>query len=201
VPDMSSAEDERVVTLTTDRDGVVRMPVDRPGLWNVRALHVVPSDPGSGADWDTHWVTLVFGVEDTGSRRHLSQGSQADSAAVAQIVHRFHAALEAADSATALRLLKDDAIIQESGAVETKEEYRSHHLPGDIAFARAVRREGGPVRVVVRGDVAWTTSTSTMRGTFRDRLVNSQSVELMVLERTAEGWRIAAIHWSSRNLR
>lgn len=201
VPDMSSAEDERVVTLTTDRDGVVRMPVDRPGLWNVRALHVVPSDPGSGADWDTHWVTFVFGVEDTRSGRQLSRGSQADSVAVAQIVYRFHAALEAADSATALRLLKDDAIIQESGAVETKEEYRSHHLPGDITFARAVRREGGPVRVVVRGDVAWTTSTSTMRGTFRDRLVNSQSVELMVLERTAEGWRIAAIHWSSRNLR
>jgi ketosteroid isomerase-like protein len=124
-----------------------------------------------------------------------------DSAAVARVVHAFHEALEAADSAAALRLLADHATILESGGVETKEEYRSHHLPGDIAFARAVRREGGPVRVVVRGDVAWATSTSTVRGTYRDRPVNSQSVELMVLERTAEGWRIAAIHWSSRALR
>jgi ketosteroid isomerase-like protein len=124
-----------------------------------------------------------------------------DSVAVAQVVHAFHDALEAADSAAALGLLADQAIILESGGVETKQEYRSHHLPGDIAFARAVRREGGPVRVVVRGDVAWATSTSTVRGTYRDRPVNSQSVELMVLERTAEGWRIAAIHWSARALR
>jgi hypothetical protein len=40
-----------------------------------------------------------------------------------------------------------------------------------------------------------------MRGTYRDRAVNSQCVELMLLERTPEGWRIAAIHWSSRQLR
>lgn len=189
VPGRSGAEDERMVTLTTDPNGIVRVPTDRSGLWNVRALHVVPSDPGTGADWETHWATMVFEVSGT------------DSTAVAQVVHRFHAALEAGDSATALELLKDDAIILESGTVETKEEYRSHHLPGDIAFARAVRREGGPLRVVARGDVAWATSTSTVHGTYRDRPVNSTSVELMVLERTSRGWRIAAIHWSSRTLR
>lgn len=125
----------------------------------------------------------------------------ADSAAVAEVVQRFHGALEAGDSATALGLLREDAIILESGGVETKEEYRSHHLPGDIAFARAVRRDGGPIRIVIRGDVAWATSISTMRGTYRDRQVNSQSAELMVLERTPDGWRIAAIHWSSRPIR
>jgi ketosteroid isomerase-like protein len=205
VPGPAGTAEERAVTLTTEPDGVARVPIDGPGLWNVRALHVVPSDPGSGADWDTHWVTLVFGVDagGAGPSPHVAAAAPTtpDSAAVAEIVHRFHAALEAGDSATALRLLADDAIVLESGGVETKEEYRSHHLPGDIAFARAVARETGPVRVVVRGDVAWATSTSTMRGTYRDRPVNSQGVELMVLERTPEGWRIAAIHWSSRALR
>jgi ketosteroid isomerase-like protein len=126
---------------------------------------------------------------------------EADSAAVAQVIHRFHAALEAGDSATALGLLSGDAKILESGGIETKEEYRSDHLPGDIAFAQAVARESGPVRVVVRGDVAWATSESVMRGSYRDRPINSRSVELMVLERTGEEWRIAAIHWSSRALR
>jgi ketosteroid isomerase-like protein len=124
-----------------------------------------------------------------------------DAAAVAEIVHRFHGALETADSATVLALLTDDAIILEAGGVETKEEYRGHHLPSDIAFARAVRREAGPLEVTVRGDVAWVTSTSVSRGTFRDRPVNSQGAELMVLVRTPEGWRISAVHWSSRNLR
>jgi ketosteroid isomerase-like protein len=125
----------------------------------------------------------------------------ADSLAVAQVIDRFHDALAAGDSAAALSLLTDDVIILESGDVETKEEYRAHHLSADIAFARAVPRQAGPMRVTVRGDVAWATSTSIMRGSYRDREINSQSVELMVLERTAAGWRIAAIHWSSRTLR
>jgi ketosteroid isomerase-like protein len=190
----SSPQDERVVTLTTDAAGVARVPIDRSGLWNVRALHVVPAAAGSGADWDTHWVTLVFGVGGDAS-------VAADSAAVAEVVHRFHAALAAGDSVTALQLLRDDAVILESGGTESKQEYRSHHLPSDIAFARAIRPDAGPMRVQVRGDAAWATSTSIVRGTFRDRPVNSQTVELMVLERTAQGWRIAAIHWSSRALR
>jgi ketosteroid isomerase-like protein len=124
-----------------------------------------------------------------------------DSAAVARVVQQFHAALQAGDSAAALSILHEDAVILESGVAETKQEYRSHHLASDIAFARAVPRIAGPVRVVVRGDVAWATSTSTARGNYRDREVNSQSAELMVLERTREGWRIMAIHWSSRTLR
>jgi ketosteroid isomerase-like protein len=196
VSSLSGRDDERVVTLTTDGAGDIRIPIDRSGIWNVRAIHVVPSDPGAGADWDTHWVTLVFGVEGAGRGP-----TEADSAAVAATVSAFHAALEAGDSVAALRLLTSDATILESGGLETKEEYRSHHLPGDIAFARAVAREVQPLGVVVRGDVAWATSTSVVRGTYRDRPVHSQGVELVVLERTAEGWRIAAIHWSSRPLR
>jgi ketosteroid isomerase-like protein len=124
-----------------------------------------------------------------------------DSAAVARVIHEFHAALEAGDSATVLRLLHDDAVILETGEVETKEEYRSHHLSADIAFARAVPRQATPLRVTVRGDVAWASSTSVARGHYRDRDVNSQSAELVVLERTATGWVISAIHWSSRTLR
>jgi ketosteroid isomerase-like protein len=137
---------------------------------------------------------------DTGIRT-LTGTTHEDSAAVARVVHRFHEALEAGDSLAALDLLHEDAVILESGGTETRAEYRAHHLPGDIAFARAVDREAGPVRVTTRGDVAWATSVSVMRGTFREREVNSRSVELMVLERTPNGWRIVAIHWSSRPLR
>lgn len=130
-----------------------------------------------------------------------TSGSAADSAAVVHVVHRFHNALVAGDSATVLRLLHDDAVILESGDLETKQEYRSHHLPADIAFARAVPREAGTVQVTIHGDVAWASSTSIARGRYRDRDVNSQSAELMVLQRNPSGWVISAIHWSSRTLR
>lgn len=46
----------------TDAEGVARIPVMKPGLWNVRTIHIVPADMGPGADWDVHWATLVFGV-------------------------------------------------------------------------------------------------------------------------------------------
>ncbi|HEV7587488.1 MAG TPA: nuclear transport factor 2 family protein, partial [Longimicrobium sp.] len=76
-------------------------------------------------------------------------------------------------------------------------EYRSHHLPADVEFARAVRSDQGPIRVRVQGDAAWVSSTSTTQGQFRGRAIHSAGAELMVLTRTPRGWRIAAIHWSS----
>jgi ketosteroid isomerase-like protein len=126
--------------------------------------------------------------------------SSADSAVLA-VIERYHVALAAADTAAVERLLASDAIILESGGIETRAEYLQHHLPGDIAFAAAVPRQRGDVRVVVLGDVAWATSSSTTRGEFRGRTVNSSSAELMVLRRVAGEWKIAAIHWSSRALR
>ena len=124
-------------------------------------------------------------------------GAQADSAAVAATVNRFHAALAAGDSAAALALLAPDVEVLESGERETRAEYRAHHLAADIEFARAVRSERGPVRVRVSGGVAWATTMSTTRGPFRGRAIDSEGAELMVLVRTDDGWRIAAIHWSS----
>lgn len=120
-----------------------------------------------------------------------------DSAAAAAAVERFHRALGAGDSAAALALLAEDAVVLESGEVESREEYRAHHLPADIAFAAVVKGTRSPLAVAVRGDVAWITSTSTATGTFRGRAVSSAGAELMVLTRAAEGWRISAIHWSS----
>ncbi|HKP76151.1 MAG TPA: nuclear transport factor 2 family protein [Longimicrobiaceae bacterium] len=125
----------------------------------------------------------------------------ADSAAVAATVARFHAALAAGDSVGALALLAPDVVIMESGGVESRADYRSHHLGADIEFARAVPSRTDAVKVRVRGDVAWASSTSTTQGSFRGRDINAAGAELMVLSRTASGWRIEAIHWSSRSRR
>lgn len=185
--------------LTTNASGVVRLPVTRAGLWNVRTIHVVQAESGSGADWDTHWATLVFHVGDR-SAPGAARGAD-DSAAAAAVVARYHRALEDGDSATALSLLAPDATILESGGLESRDEYRSHHLPGDIEFARAVPSRRGPLHVTIRGDVAWARSTSVTEGQFRGRAINSAGAELMVLSREADGWRIRAIHWSSRTRR
>ena len=121
-----------------------------------------------------------------------------DSSDVAAVVARYHSALASGDSAAAIALLTDDAVVLETGSVETKSEYRAHHLPADIAFARAVPSQRSPIVVRVRGDVAWASSTSTTQGEFRGRAINSSGAELMVLSREPDGWKIRAIHWSSR---
>lgn len=123
----------------------------------------------------------------------------ADSAAAA--VAAFHVALGRGDSSSALALLAADAVILESGGLETLGEYRSHHLPADIAFTRAVPSSGAVSHAAVVGSVAWVTTTSTTTGTFGDRAINSQNAELVVLSREPIGWRIRAIHWSSRSRR
>lgn len=128
----------------------------------------------------------------------LPQDRASDSAAAATVVRRFHEALIRGDSAAALALLAEDAIVLEAGTIETRAEYQRHHLPADIRFAQAVPNAHGSARVVVTGDVAWITSSSEATGTFEDRPINSVGAELMVLSRTAAGWRIRAIHWSSR---
>lgn len=134
-----------------------------------------------------------------GPRTAMSQA--ADREAVLATVNAFHAALARGDSATALQQLAPDVMILESGGLETLAEYRSHHLPGDIAFARAVPSEKGESSVTISGDVAWVVGTSRTTGTYRERAINSAGAELMVLTRTPAGWRIRAIHWSSRTVR
>jgi len=166
----------------------------RPAAHEIR---VVPNAFAAGSDASTRVPGHVpIAPATLGSGAPTQRRS--DSADAAATVERFHAALAAGDSAGALALLTPDVVILESGGVETREDYRAHHLPADIAFARAVKGERAPLRVTVRGDAAWATGTSTTVGEYRGRPVNSSGAELVVLTRTPQGWRIAAIHWSSR---
>lgn len=189
-------------SLVTDEKGIARVSVDRAGLWNLRTLHAAPTATDGGKAWEVAFATIVFQAS-AGAHAHGPGALQPsrDSGAVAAVVERFHALLAAGDSTTALSLLAQDAVILESGGIETRSEYRSHHLPGDIGFAMAIKSERGAKRVVVRGDVAWVTSTSTTSGDYRGRAVNSAGAELVVLTREGQQWRISAVHWSSRTRR
>ena len=129
-------------------------------------------------------------------------GQSGPGATAPETVHAFHAALAAGDSTTALSLLAPGVVIFESGGVEaSRDEYRSHHLPADTEFAQSVAREITGERSGSHGDLTWVLTESHSTGSFRDRPVNVRGVETMLLRRTAEGWRIIHIHWSSRRTR
>ena len=148
-------------------------------------------------------ASVAFGVPCIAQRPDSigRPGAVADSAAVAAAVERYGQALERGDSAAALALLSPDVVILESGGSETLAEYRSHHLPADMQFAQAVKGEQTPIRVVVRGDAAWAWRTGRSIGTYNTRPIDMSNAELMVLVRSGGEWKIAAIHWSSRQRR
>ncbi len=125
-------------------------------------------------------------------------GTAPDSTAIAAMAAAFHAALAAGDSTSALALLSDDAVVLESGELETRAQYAAHHLAADIEFAQALGGERTVTGVRQVGDAAWLWAVSSVRGTWRGREVDSLGTELLVLAKEGEDWRIRAIHWSSR---
>ena len=129
-----------------------------------------------------------------------SETLSSDAGAIIAAVDGFHDALRRGDGAAAMKLLALDAVILESGFAETRADYEAHHLPEDIRFAQSVRSTRSDVRVQVDGNTAWLTSRSTSEGSFEGKPVNSAGVELAVLTKTAGGWRIRAIHWSSHKI-
>jgi ketosteroid isomerase-like protein len=116
-----------------------------------------------------------------------------------EVVRAFYVALETGDSAAAINLLTPDVVVLEAGGVEaSRDEYASHHLGSDMAFVSSVTREVMREFSGMEGDVAWVLGEARVRGTFRERPVDSVVAETMILRRTPAGWRIAHIHWSSR---
>ena len=116
--------------------------------------------------------------------------------AIATSTH-FYDLLRRGDSAAAARLLTPDAVVLESGDLETRAEYLAHHIGADIDFAKAVPSKRTIRQVVRQGNVIWLAATSTSNGQFENRPIDSSGAELMVLSRSHSGWRIRAIHWSS----
>jgi len=146
-------------------------------------------------------LPLLLAVASAGAptRRPEVIGPLLDSAAVVAVVSQFHQRLAQGDTAGVLGLLTPEALIFEGGAVETREQYRSHHLPADVEFLRAVKLSHTVRRAVTRGEPAWVGSTSEGQGTFRGRQLDLVGAELVVLERRGSQWQIAAVHWSSRS--
>jgi uncharacterized GH25 family protein len=52
----------RQVAARTDVHGRVRLPLGGAGVWMVKAVHMIPAPPGSGADWESFWASLTFAL-------------------------------------------------------------------------------------------------------------------------------------------
>ncbi|HYN20943.1 MAG TPA: DUF4198 domain-containing protein [Thermoanaerobaculia bacterium] len=48
------------VSARSDSNGRAELRLDRPGLWLIKAVHMVPAPKGSVADWESLWASLTF---------------------------------------------------------------------------------------------------------------------------------------------
>lgn len=59
-PKSANTAPETRVSERSDRRGRAALRLDRPGLWLVKAVHMVPAPAGSGAEWESLWASLTF---------------------------------------------------------------------------------------------------------------------------------------------
>lgn len=124
-----------------------------------------------------------------------------DSLAAVAVVEQFQAALAAGDSAKAVSLLADDLMVLEAGTIETRADYLAHHLGADIKASARAQGERMVLKVSLIGDAAYVITKTVRPPTGAPGSTGSELAELMVLSKTAGGWRICAVHWSSRRRR
>lgn len=125
---------------------------------------------------------------------------EAAKAALA-VVERFERALADGDRNAALEVLATDLVVYESGHAErSREEYAASHLDADIAFLNTAKTQLLSRSVNAVGDSAVVLSETRIRSERQGKATARASLETLLLRRTAHGWRITHIHWSSRAL-
>ncbi len=145
-------------------------------------------------------LAVAFGLS-LAATPALTQSAGTDSSAAKAVVERFHAALTSGDSVKAVVLLASDVLVLESGAIQTRAEYLSHHLGADMKASKGSKAARSVVQVRVMGDAAYVVSKTVSPPTGAEGSTGSEMAELMVLSKTASGWSIRAVHWSSRRRR
>lgn len=123
--------------------------------------------------------------------------SSGEEEQVINTLQAFERAIVNNNHEAASELLSDRVRILEGGGIETKEEYLSHHFHSDGKFLSAMERKVESRSVFIEGNTAWVTTQSRLQGSYSDRQLDLTSLELAVLKKTDNQWKITALHWSS----
>ncbi|MBN8738986.1 MAG: nuclear transport factor 2 family protein [Xanthomonadaceae bacterium] len=145
---------------------------------------------------EKHDAAVVAGRDDSRAEQQIAPAA-ADAVAV---VERFSAALAAGDVDKAAAELDPAVLILESGGVErSRDEYLlAGHARADAAFLKEAQVSPRRRTAQASGELAWVGSESAIHAKKGETVLAIDSTETMVLRKTAQGWKIVHIHWSSR---
>ena len=116
-----------------------------------------------------------------------------------KVVDAFSEAIRTNRLDQARDLLDPQVLILESGGAErSRDQYMAGHAIEDAAFMRDATVQLRHRRAQAEGDFAWVGSESSLQAVNEGKPLSLSSAETMLLKRTAQGWKIVHIHWSSR---
>ena len=114
-------------------------------------------------------------------------------------LERFSTALSAGDLSAAGAELDPSVLILESGGAErTRDEYLGGHAKHDAEFLKTAHITLQRRIAEASGDLVWVGSESEIHASRGDKMLMISSTETAVLRKTAQGWKIVHLHWSSR---
>ncbi|MBT8112363.1 MAG: nuclear transport factor 2 family protein [Gammaproteobacteria bacterium] len=116
-----------------------------------------------------------------------------------KLVIEFHNALENGNATRVRELLDDNILIFEGGGVErSADQYTSHHMISDMAFLKSIDIKILEQQVKVHGNSAVAMSRSKMSGNYKEKEIDIDSMETMVLNKKNGQWKITHLHWSNK---
>ena len=168
-----------------------------------------PAESGHGGHGDEPAATAPAkdsqgGMDMSGMKMDMGKPAAGPAAASPlAAVEALQKAMKSGDADAVKSWLAPDVLIYEGGGAErSRDEYAGHHLPADMAFMKSAR-----IDVLKRssggdGDAAWVTTESRIRGeSSKGKPLEVASTETALLRKTAEGWRIVHLHWSSSDFK
>ncbi|MEO7051100.1 MAG: nuclear transport factor 2 family protein, partial [Rhodanobacter sp.] len=109
----------------------------------------------------------------------------------------FQSALQHGDRAAVLALLAPGVSISEGGHVQTRGEYASGHLGGDIAFLKDARVTPVSMASMPLGDSVMVGSESEIETSVKGKPVTLRSREMLKLQQSGKDWKIVSVQWQS----
>lgn len=147
-------------------------------------------------------AALSLGAAAHGENKHPQQKPALFSGletGAGKAVQEFHRALNQGDRNALLNALAKNVVIFEGGNVERSQaEYAGHHLQADMDFLQKMQVTQLELQVREVGDLAYAYGRSRIEGNYKDRALDLQSMETLVLERSGGDWKIVQVHWSNK---
>lgn len=147
------------------------------------------------------WTGLVALLLAGAAMAAPAPGSADDTVAIKAVLAAYKTALERRDLTGVDALFATRNEVVESGKVEgSYTDYVAHHIGPELGHIQRFTFEDYAVTVEQAGDIAWATETYRYTIVLPDRAepIMRQGVATTVLERQEGGWKIRAMHSSSR---